>query len=254
MPNRYAWIALGLGAYIAFALSMFPAAAAYRWFAPDSLRMTGIDGTLWSGRAALASAEGLPLRDLRWQLDALPLLIGRVHGRVQTRLADGFAEARMRSSFTGRRVELRDVQVGTSLSALAPIVPIGDVRGRIAVRLDRLELVDGLPASLVGQANVGELEVPTFIPGGRGEPIALGDYALRFEDTNGEGILARFNDTRGPLEVDGTLTVDRQGRYVLAARAAARPDAPRELTQALELMGGEPEPDGKRPFEISGSL
>ena len=253
MPNRYAFIALGLGAYIAFLLSTFPAGAAYRWFAPDSLRMTGVAGTVWSGRAALASAEGLPLRDLRWQLDALPLLIGRMNGRIQTRLADGFAEARVRSSFAGR-VELRDVQLATSLSALAPVVPIGDVRGQVTVRLERLELIDGLPASIVGQANIGELRVPTFIPGGRGDLIPLGDFALRFEDTDREGVLARFNDTRGPVAVDGTLTVDRQGRYLLDARAAARPGAPRELSQALELMGGEPGPDGKRPFELSGSL
>src|SRR5690606_2720287 len=53
MPNRYAWIALGLGAYIAFTLSSFPATAAYRWFAPETLRMAGIEGTVWSGRAAL---------------------------------------------------------------------------------------------------------------------------------------------------------------------------------------------------------
>src|SRR5690606_25815783 len=113
------------------------------------------------------------LRDLRWQLDALPLLIGRMNGRIQTRLADGFAEARVRSSFAGR-VELRDVQLATSLSALAPVVPIGDVRGQVTVRLERLELIDGLPASIVGQANIGELRVPTFIPGGRGDLIPLG--------------------------------------------------------------------------------
>lgn len=253
MPNRYAWIALGLGAYIAFVLSMFPAAAAYRWFAPDALRMSGISGTLWAGRAALASASGLPLRDVRWQLDALPLLIGRAEARLQARIADGFAEADVRASIGGR-VVLHDVGLQARLAALAPIVPIGDVQGQLRVTLDRLELVDGVPASMVGQATVMQLIVPTFVPGGRGAPLALGDYALTFEDTGGQGLLARFNDTSGPLAVDGTLTVGTDGRYRLDAQAAARPDAPRELVQALELMGGEPGPDGKRPFEMTGSL
>lgn len=252
MPNRYAFIALGLGAYIAFVVSMFPADAAYRWFAPDELRMSGVAGTLWSGRAALASAADLPLRDLRWQLDALPLLIGRVHARIQARLADGLADAHVRASPGG--VVLRDVRLATSLAGLAPVVPIGDVRGRLGVRLDRLELSGGRVTAAVGEADVSELAVPTFVPGGRGEPIGLGDYALRFEETDGNGILARFNDTKGPLAVEGTLTLDPEGRYVLDARAAPRPDAPPELVQALELMGGPPEPDGKRPFELSGSL
>jgi len=253
MPNRYAWIALGLGAYIAFVLSMFPADAAYRWFAPDALRMSGLSGTVWSGRAALASADGLPLRDLRWQLDALPLLIGRANARVQARLADGYVEATVRASFGGRAV-LSDVMLQARLAALEPIAPIGDVRGQLRVALDRLELVDGLPASMVGRATLTELTVPTFVPGGRGDPILLGDFALTFDDTGGQGLLARFNDTSGPLAVEGTLTVDRQGRYLLDARAAARRGAPPALVQALELMGGEPGPDGKRPFELSGSL
>src|SRR5690606_4786109 len=165
-------------------------------FAPDGLRMSGLSGTVWSGRAALASAEGLPLRDLRWQLDALPLLIGQTNARVQARLADGYVEAKVRASVSGRAV-LRDVGLQTRLAALEPIVPIGDVRGQLRVALDRLELVDGLPASMVGRAILTELMVPTFVPGGRGDPVLLGDYALTFEDTGGEGLRARFNDTNG---------------------------------------------------------
>jgi hypothetical protein len=190
---------------------------------------------------------------VRWQLDALPLLIGRANGRLQARLAEGVADANVSTSLGGR-VVLRDVRVGTSLAALAPVAPIGDVRGQLTVTLDRLELVDGRPSTIVGQARIGALRVPTFIPGGRGDLLALGDYALTFEDTKGDGLLARFADTSGPLDVDGTLTVDPAGRYALDARAAARPDAPPELVQALDLMGGEPGPDGKRAFELSGSL
>ena len=253
MPNRYAWIALGLGAYIAFALSMFPAVTAYRWFAPDTLHMSGIDGTVWSGRAALASANGLSVRDVRWQLDALPLLIARANGRLQARLADGIADTNFSVSFGGR-VVLRNVRAGTNLAALASVAPIGDVRGQLGLTLDRVELVDGRPSTVIGQARIGALQVPIFSPRGRGDLLPLGDYALTFEDTNGNGLLARFADTSGPLAVEGTLTVDTAGRYLLDARAAARAGAPPELTQALELMGGEPESDGRRPFELSGSL
>ncbi len=253
MGNRYAWLALGLGAYIAFTLSMFPAAAAYRWLAPETLHMSGITGTVWSGRAALASANGLPLRDLRWQLDALPLLVGRTAGRVQARLADGLVDADVGRSLGGRLV-LRDVQLGTRLDALAPVVPIGDVRGRLTVRLERMELDNGVPTNAVGQVRIGELQVPTFVPGGRGELLPLGDYGLILEDTGGEGLFARFNDTSGPLAVNGEVTVDLAGRYTLNARAATRPGAPRELVQALDLMAGEPESDGRRPFQLSGSF
>src|SRR5690606_26175100 len=110
MPNRYAWIALGLGAYIAFALSTFPAAAAYRWFAPPELRLAGVEGTVWSGRAALASAGDFPMRDLRWNIDAPPLLLGRVVGRARAALAEGFVETEV-TVFPRGEIELRNLKM-----------------------------------------------------------------------------------------------------------------------------------------------
>jgi hypothetical protein len=56
------WVALGIGAYFAFAVSSFPAGTAYAWFAPAGLQLDGLEGTLWSGRAA-AGNVGNPLRD-----------------------------------------------------------------------------------------------------------------------------------------------------------------------------------------------
>lgn len=253
MPNRYAWIALGIGAYLAFTLSTFPASAAYRWFAPPELRLSGIEGTVWSGRAALASAGRLPMQNLRWRVDALPLVTGRVTGRAQAGLAEGFIEADVAAGFDGT-VVLRGVQMSTSLEALSQALPLGDVRGHLAVMLERAVLRDGWPAALVGQARIAGLAAPAFAPGARGGPIALGDYELTFEDAGGEGVLARFRDTGGPLEVAGSLTLDSQRSYRLDAEAAPRSDAPRELVQALDFMAGEPGPDGRRPFELTGSL
>lgn len=254
MPNRYAWIALGLGAYLAFTLALFPAAAAYQWFAPPELRLAGIEGTLWSGRAALASAGDLPLSDLRWNLEALPLFTrGRLTGRAQARLADGFVDTRITASLGGS-VVLRDAQLGTSLRSLAAIVPLGDVQGQLAVRLERAVLRDGWPVDLIGQARVTRLAVPAFLPGAPTATVALGDYEMVFEETSDESIEARFRDTGGPLEVTGSVQLQPNYQYQLNAAAAPRPDAPPEIVTALDFMAGEPGPDGKRPFELTGSL
>src|SRR5690606_17260484 len=51
MRGKGLWLALGIGAYAAFLLARFPAGAS-SWFAPDTVRLAGVDGTLWSGRAA----------------------------------------------------------------------------------------------------------------------------------------------------------------------------------------------------------
>lgn len=253
MSNRYAWIALGFGAYVAFVLATFPAAAAYRWFAPPELRLSGIEGTLWNGRAAMASAGDLPLSDLRWNLEALPLLTGRAAGRVQARLAEGFVDSRVAASLGGTIV-LRDGQLGTSLESLAATLPIGDVQGQLAVRLERAVLRDGWPVELAGQARLTRLTVPAYLPSDTSASIALGDYEIVPEEATDESVTVRFRDTGGPLEVAGTVRLDRGLRYQLDAAAAPRANAPPEIVTALDFMAGEPGPDGRRPFELTGSL
>ena len=253
MANRYAWIALGLGAYIAFALSTFPAAAAYRWFAPAELRLVGIEGTVWSGRAALASVENFPMQDLRWSIDALPLVIGRVNGRVRASLGEGFVESAVKLS-PGGDIELRDLRMSTSLASLAKALPVGDVRGQLAVTLERLELRDGWPIRASGLVRLARLSAPTFGPSGRGGPVPLGDYELTFVEAEGDQVVASLRDTGGPLEVAGRVTLGEGRRYRLDAAVAPRADASPDLVRALDFIAGEPGPDGKRPFELTGSL
>ncbi len=252
MPNRYAWIALGLGAYIAFALSTFPAAAAYRWFAPPELRLAGVEGTVWSGRAALASAGDFPMRDLRWNIDAPPLLLGRVVGRARAALAEGFVETEV-TVFPRGEIELRNLKMSTSLASLATAAPIGDVRGQLAATFERIALRDGWPVEAIGQARLARLSAPAFGPGGRGAPVPLGDYELTFVESD-EGIAASLRDTGGPLEVAGRVTLDAMRRYRVEAAVAPRAGASPELVRALDFMAGEPGRDGKRPFELTGSL
>lgn len=254
MPNKYAWLALGVGAYLAFALSMLPAATAYRWLAPEEVRLAGVEGTVWSGSAALASAGPVSVRDLRWRLAALPLLMGRADGQVQARVGDGFVEGDVTAAPSGR-VEVRNLRAATSIPAIAGLVPVlTELQGQISAELARVVLRDGWPLEVVGDARLAGLRVPLPISGGWSDDlIPLGDYAVTFEDAGGEIVLARFQDTGGPLEASGTLSLDRAGRYRLEVSALARGNARPELTQALDFMG-EPLPDGKRRFEMEGSL
>lgn len=253
MPGRYAWLALGLGAYLAFAVSSLPASTAYRLFAPSELRLMGVTGTVWSGGAALGSAGGFPLHDIRWQVGALPLFTGRVSGRLQARLADGFVDTRLTA--TPRRVELRDVKASTSLPSLGGLLPIKGMQGLVSLALDDLRLANGRPTAVLGRARLAKLAVPPLLPGGGGSTlIPLGDYEIVFKDAGGNGIAAEFHDTGGPLQVSGSLALDKKQNYTLRGFVAARPDASPELVQGLRAMTGEPDSAGRRPFSLSGSL
>lgn len=250
---RLSWIALGAGAYLAFAIATLPAATAYHWFGPEPLRLSGLAGTIWSGSADLGSAEGLTFRDLRWNLHAGALLLGRLSADVEARLADGFVSTSLSAGV--ERARFRNLQATTRVATLSGLLPLGDARGNLSVSLDALELADGWPVNAVGTVRLAELAVPPLLSTSGGELVEIGSFSIELTDSGGQGIMGSFRDTAGPLEVtNGSLRLGLDRSYELRAQVRARAAASDELMQGVNLMTGEPGVEGMRPFEFSGSL
>lgn len=252
MRSRTAWLGLAAGAYVAAAVALFPAATAYRWLAPPSFRATGIEGSLWRGRAALASVAGLGFYDLQWALDPLSVLSGAIRLDLEAHQPGGFISGSMRAALGS--VELADLRATTSLATLATLVPLGDVQGLVSVQLERLELRDGWPVSAVGQIRLGQLEAPLLTPGGPSELIPLGDFLVTLTDEDAAALSGRFEDRDGPLEVAGTFRLTPDRGYVLEGLVRPRDDAPEEIVRALQFLTGAPDQAGRRRFELTGSL
>jgi general secretion pathway protein N len=248
----FSWLTLGAGAYLAFVVALFPAPVAYRWLAPEEVRLAGIEGTLWSGRAALGSVGDFGLHEIEWQLRPWSLLLARASGEFQTRFADGVLSTRVSARLT--TVSLRDLRASLRLSALRELLPLGGVRGFASADLAELELEQGWPTSAVGQLLVGELAVPSIVPSGTGALIPMGNYRVTFADASGSGLAGSFEDQGGPLEVAGSLRLNRDREYLIEGVVRARPEAPPELAQALVMMTGEPDASGMRTFSLPGSL
>lgn len=252
MPVKAPWLALGVGTYLAFTIAFFPASVAYRWFAPAELRLAGIEGTLWSGQAALGSVGEFGLHEIEWEVRPWSLLLARVSGQVQTRFSGGFLDTGIRlglggTSFTGLRA-------ATSLETLSTVLPIRGTRGQASVDFTELVLRDGWPVGAVGELRLGEVAVPPLAPTGSGGLIQLGNYSVDFGDTSGDGLAGTFTDQGGPLEVTGSLRLNPNRDYLIEGVVRARADADAALTQGLEFMTGEPDAAGMRTFSLAGSL
>jgi general secretion pathway protein N len=253
--NAAGWIVAAALLYVAFLLAQFPAATAYRWFAPDAVRLLGIDGTFWSGRANLGSVAGLSLHDLTWELYPSRLLTGRIALRVESRVADGFVNSNISVSPLATR--LSELQASASLPAIEALLPppLRSTRGSISAELEMLELRNGWVVDAGGQVRIARLAVPPLLSASSTPSlIPLGDYRVLFVPTDGEGVRAELQDQGGPLEVSGALRLDVEGNYALEGFVRARPEASAELVQGLELMTGDPDASGRRLFDLSGSF
>lgn len=237
---------LGLVTYLVFALVSFPARVAVAWFAPPDITLTGIQGTVWKGRAALGAVAGVALSDLTWDLQPAGLLLGRLGAEVTTRLADGFVETSV--SATPSRIVLTDLRGTSRLSAFDELLALGGVDGLLTWQMERLELVEQWPVRAIGRLRVASLSAaPLGVDN-------LGDYQLDFADqATGTGVSGVVKDTNGPLAVSGTLILTPERAYSIDGKVTARANASQTLSNGLALLGN-PAPDGSRNFGFSGTL
>ena len=248
--SRWSWVALGVGAYIAFTLATFPAGVALRWFAPPNATFAGVAGTLWSGSAATCSVEGFTVESLRWRLRPTSLFLGRISANVEARIPDGFVSGDVSASASS--VRFSDLRGATSLPALAGVLPLSGVRGQATVALETLVLEDGWPAAAVGELKLAGLE--SLIPDGSGAYVPFGDYTVTLVPAPASELAATFVDTGGPLEVQGTAKLDASRTYTIDALVEARANAPEMLVQGLAFMTGDPDAEGRRRLNLTGSL
>jgi general secretion pathway protein N len=250
--SRWSWVALGVGAYIAFTLATFPAGVALRWFAPPNATFAGVAGTLWSGSAATCSVGGFTVESLRWRLRPMALFLGRISANVEARIPDGFVSGDVSAS--PGSVRFSGLRGATSLPALADVLPLSGVRGQATVALETLVLTDGWPAAAVGEVKLAGLESLPFIPDGRGAYVPLGDYTVTLVPAPEGELAATFVDNGGPLEVQGTAKLDASRTYTIDALVEARADAPEMLVEGLAYMTGDPDAEGRRRLNLTGSL
>ncbi len=177
--------------------------------------LSGIRGTVWSGSAASATIGGLPVQDVRWQVRPWTLLTGRVGGKVEARLPDGFLSTGITASTS--RVQFNDLRGGASLATIASLLPLRGIRGQASVALSSFEIENGWPTRVLGELKLAALEVASFVPsGGSSSMVPLGDYTVTFGDAPARTIAARFVDNGGPLEGRG------HARAELGARVYVR--------------------------------
>jgi general secretion pathway protein N len=253
VKNRWSWLALGVGAYLVFALSALPATTAVRWTVPAEMRLTGVQGTVWSGSAASATIRGIPVQDVRWRVHPWTLLTGRVGANVEARLADGFLNAEITT--TTSRIQSDNLRAGMSLTTLALMVPaVKSTRGQASVTLSSIEIENGRVSNVRGELKLASIEVAPFIPNGSSNLLPLGNYTVTFGEAPQGSVAGRFVDNGGPLEVAGTLAVDAALQFTFDALIKPRAGAPQMLVDGLNQMAEDPDADGRRRLTFKGSL
>jgi len=240
------WFTAGMLAFLVGALTLFPARAAYRWFAPPEVTLAGIEGTVWNGRADNATAFGVYIRNLEWQIRPLALLTGRLTLDARGELVSGFAEGRL-SAGIGGNVSLSDVAASLALPSLADTFNMANLDGTANIRFERIDIRDGVPTAANGTIEVADLLAPKIYPRG-----PIGGYRAEFF-TQENGIAASVEDTDGVIDMAGSLTVNEDRSYVFLAAIAPKPEADEGLRNQMRFLGT-PDERGQYELRLEGRL
>ncbi len=240
------YLALGLAVFVLAAVASLPAALLSRGL-PSRVTLEGVSGTLWDGAATTLRLDGAALGALDWTLSPWALLRGTLAGQVVLTRPDGHLNGHLVLHADGA-LEASSLTLDLPLTTLHPEHDAktwdGRIRGQVAYA--RLDL--GWPVALQGHFDLLHLHAPQ-------SPDDLGSFVLDFDprDAKPTALLGRLHDTGGPLSVTGQLRLEQSRAYQLDGDVAAHGVISEDLTRTLAFFGS-PQPNGSRPFTITGTF
>jgi general secretion pathway protein N len=248
MKNNWPLVAVGIAAFVIFALVTLPARVVIPRVQPEGLTLAGLDGSIWNGSAEAMQVGGVHIGSLTWKLNPLSLLTMQVAADIKLKRTDGFAQGGVRLGKD--RVQLNDFSASLPFSVLpAQVVPRGWT-GTINARLSELTLVDQWPVSANGTIDLVNLSRVTD------RPVNMGSYRATFpQETNDVGTLVgSIEDVEGVVQIAGKIALKAADRsYVVDGLVSAKPDAPSDVTRTLEFLGP-PDAQGRRQVSLAGTM
>ncbi len=208
--------------------------------AAPNVWLTGVSGTLWDGRASggavVVGNQTLALTNVTWNLKPLSLLALKACAEVHGNLLDQPAAGIFCAS-PGNVLEARDVQLSAPMAVIGAQFNL-NIGGQVSTQLQHLRVDDQQIQELAGNISWRDARW------NNGERwISLGSYAAKLTPNEQGGVHADIFELDGPFKVNlaGDLVAGREPS--LKGTVAASPEAPEQITSALEFVG-QPMEDG----------
>jgi hypothetical protein len=207
---------------------MFPARVAIGWFAPAEVAISGIQGSVWHGRANEAAFNGIYVRDVEWGLNTLRLFTGQLSYSIEATPETGFLESDLSVGFSGI-LTLSELTAAMPLGLFAEVSGVRGLQGNVSLKFKRVEITDGLVTAANGTVQISNLKIPVV---GRD---SLGGYKAEFFTQN-NGIAASIEDTDGVLDLAGSLEIRADRSFEFAAQVIAKPATPQSIRAQLQFL------------------
>ena len=251
MKSKVSWIIGGILAFLLFAIAYIPAVQVIgRLSLPNNVSISGVSGSLFSGKAQTVVVNSLPINNVKWELNPLHLLLGKAKldlkaGNIRDKNDIAFEGPVTTGLFSQNTVNTENftlyLPVDRVLAQVRLPLPV-NAGGRFKVSLNNLTFGPACE-SLDGTGDW----LNATVAGTQG-PIDFGTYSatLRCE---GEDIGIMVNEPNLlSLSMDAVIPTNMKN---IRVSGQFKPDAslPNEVHQAARLFGT-PNNSGFIAFQI----
>ena len=198
--NKNFWISLGVVVWVYFVVSNFPAVwGAYALTRGGDIAMSGVSGTIWNGRASLASIKikGVDhsVGQLTWKLSALSLFTLSPCAQITTQMDnqdfDGYACYKNKNSFS-----LKNTTASFPAVIIQPLVPLA-IDGQFSLNLNTLSIENGKLKTIHGKTSWLNAKIYNG-----NNWMSLGNVGGDLVDDGSNGLSAHIMDAGGPVHLD----------------------------------------------------
>jgi len=254
MKSWMKYVLLGVASYLIFVIVQFPANKAY-YLVEDTLddknvpiEVFGLKGSLWQGSASTLIYDGKRYDAVVWEFHPLELLTAKASVSVRFKGKNTTVKGKFAKSIFGSLIA-ENVQANIGATELLSLLKIPAVKlgGDFALNLSRFELTDKTVNYIQGRLLWSDAE--SKFP----QKLTMGDVFSDFSTSEDGVILAKLGDGGGPLELNGDLSVNPDGKYDLKGLLAARAGRQSVLGRSLGFIG-KYDAKGKASFNKSGNI
>ncbi len=244
MPKRL--VAIAIAAYLLFLIIRLPANLLLPLVSTQvtDLKLNGVEGTLWRGRASSVFYDNIYAGELEWEARPLRLLLGQWSAAVQL---DGPINARADIGYalTGQ-INVSNATIDGNLSAVSRYLPQTSVmalQGELSGLIESLVVQQGGLLEIEGTFTLGNLAAGD---------LSLGDFNAEAATSDDDTKRLVFQSVgREGLDAEGELSLDQQDKITLDL-LVRNPGHLGDLSGLFRKFSSE-EPDGNR-LQWSGDL
>ena len=241
--------------YLIFMVVLFPARFATATLAqlnaiPPAVKLGNVSGSIWDGKLASVSYQGVVLDSINWQLSPLSILTGTalIDFKAGQRRSDIRAHGQI--AFNSQGVSADDLSVKAPLSVVLQHYPLPyglTSTGNIDLSIAHFQQDKPWCESLDGKFNANELIIKSAFG-----QLAVDKVSAKLSCPNGV-LTAALQPSTNSLGINGTAQLTKTRQYMLDAKVKPPVNAPQDYINVLKFSGS-PNSQGQYVFKYNGKL